>query len=96
MKERAPLANRKQYRRLVEKLIYISCTKPDIAYAIIVVCLLIHQPQETLIEIVIRIIPYLKDTPSRGIMFERNGSLNIEVFTDADWVKKIQTIGDPL
>lgn len=32
-----------------------------------------------------RIRQYLKDTPSMNIMFVKNGHLDVEVFTNADW-----------
>ena len=28
---------------------------------------------------------YLKGTPGRGIVFRRNGRLDVEAYTDADW-----------
>jgi len=31
----------------------------------------------------------LKGTPSRGIRFERNGSMRLEVFTDADYARSV-------
>ena len=42
----AELADRGQYQRLVGKLIYLSHTRPDIAYAVGVVSQFMHQPQD--------------------------------------------------
>nr|GEV11240.1 putative reverse transcriptase, RNA-dependent DNA polymerase [Tanacetum cinerariifolium] len=45
MKTKAKLANRDRYKRMVRKLIYLSHTRPDIAYAVGVVSQFMHQPQ---------------------------------------------------
>ncbi|XP_016199060.1 uncharacterized protein LOC107640025 [Arachis ipaensis] len=86
LEEDSKLADKEQYQRLVGKLIYLSHTRPDIAYAVGVVSQFMHQPQENHMEAVMRIVRYLKGTPGSGIWFKRNGHLNIEAYTDADWV----------
>nr|GEU84430.1 reverse transcriptase domain-containing protein [Tanacetum cinerariifolium] len=45
MKTKAKLSNRDRYQRMVGRLIYLSYTRPDIAYAIGVVSQFMHQPQ---------------------------------------------------
>lgn len=74
-----------QYQRLVGKLIYLSHTRPDIAYAVSVVSQFMHQPQKQHMDAIMRILAYLKTTPSRGIVFRNNGNLDIKAYTDADW-----------
>ena len=44
-----------------------------------------HQPQKDHMDAVMRIIRYLKQTPGNRILFRKNGHLNIEAYTDADW-----------
>jgi len=46
--EENPKVEKTQYQRLVEKLIYLSQTWPDIAYAVSVVSQLMHDPRERL------------------------------------------------
>ncbi|KAJ0606762.1 putative RNA-directed DNA polymerase [Helianthus annuus] len=83
--EGTELADRERYQRLVGKLIYLAHTRPDIAYAVVVVSQFMHQPQLEHMEAVMRIIRYLKGTPGRGIVFKNNGHLDVKAFTDADW-----------
>ncbi|KAJ0927704.1 putative RNA-directed DNA polymerase [Helianthus annuus] len=85
MEEEAELADRERYQRLVGKLIYLSHTRPDIAYAVGVVSQFMHQPQVSHMEAVWRIIRYLKGTTSYGILFQPNKHLKIQAYTDADW-----------
>ncbi|KAK1422393.1 hypothetical protein QVD17_25482 [Tagetes erecta] len=81
----AELADKERYQRLVGKLIYLSHTRPDIAYAVGVVSQFMHQPQVAHMEAVWRIIRYLKGTPGHGVWFKTNGHLAIQAYTDADW-----------
>jgi hypothetical protein len=74
-----------QYQRLVGRLIYLSHTRPDIAYAVSVVSRYMHDPRTGHLDIVNRILRYLKTCPGKGILFSRNGHLKIEGYTDADW-----------
>lgn len=81
--------NRERYQRLVGKLIYLSHTRPDIAYAISVVSQFMHNPSEEHMKAVIRILRYLKASPGKGLMFRKCNHLNIDGYTDADWAGSI-------
>ncbi|KAL5823155.1 hypothetical protein ACOSQ4_021055 [Xanthoceras sorbifolium] len=63
--------DRGNYQRLVGKLIYLSHTRPDIAYAVSVVSQFMHNPKETHLKAVNRILQYLKGSPGKGILFRR-------------------------
>ena len=82
-------ANKERYQRLVGKLIYLSHTRPDIAYAVSLVSQFMHTPSEQHMEAVFRILRYLKGAPGRGIYFKRNGHLRVEGYTDSDWAGDI-------
>ena len=81
--------NKEKYQRLVGKLIYLSHTRPDIAYAVGVVSQFMHNPSEDHMRAVTRILRYLKGTPGKGIKFKKNGHTKIEGYTDADWAGNI-------
>ena len=77
--------NKERYQRLVGKLIYLSHTRPDIAYAVSVVSQFMHSPSDEHMEAVMRIIKYLKGAPGRGIVFRKNQHLEVIGYSDADW-----------
>lgn len=77
--------DRERYQRLVGRLIYLSHTRPDISFAVSMVSQFMHSPGPRHFEAVYRILRYLKGSPGKGLMFEKHGHLEIEVFTDADW-----------
>nr|GFB30224.1 putative RNA-directed DNA polymerase [Tanacetum cinerariifolium] len=85
MEKKVKLADRNRYQRLVGKLIYLSHTRPDIAYAVGVVSQFMHQPQVAHMNVVLRIVRYLKGSAGHGVLFRSNGHLNIQMYTDADW-----------
>ncbi|MCQ7416388.1 Ty1/Copia family ribonuclease HI, partial [Salmonella enterica] len=79
------IKDKERYQRLVGRLIYLSHTRPDIAYAVSMVSQFMHAPGPTHFEAVYRILKYLKGTPGKGILFRRHNHFQIEVYTDADW-----------
>lgn len=74
-----------RYQRLVGKLIYLSHTRPDIAYTVSVVSQFMHAPSEEHMNAVYRILKYLKSAPGRGLLFSKNGVHEIEGYTYSDW-----------
>lgn len=66
------------------KLIYLSHTRPDIAYAVSLVSQFMHSPSEDHMRVVVRILQYLKSSPRRGLMFKKNEHLRIEGFSNAN------------
>lgn len=77
--------NRENYQRLVGRLIYLSHTRSDIAYAVSVVSQFMHDPKSSHMDAVYRILRYLKSCPGKGLLCTRQGNLQVECYTDADW-----------
>ncbi|KAH9685409.1 protein kinase domain-containing protein [Citrus sinensis] len=79
-----------RYQRLIGRLMYLSRTRPNLAYALSVVSQFMHNPGEQHMKAVMRILRYLKTNPGKGILFSKNEDYsNVEVYTDADWVGSI-------
>ncbi|KAK5845013.1 hypothetical protein PVK06_001165 [Gossypium arboreum] len=79
------IVDKRSYQRLVGKLIYLSHTRPDIAYAVGVVSQFMHNPKESHLRAVYQILQYLKGTPGKGILFKKGENLTLEAYTDADY-----------
>jgi len=77
--------DRDRYQRLVGRLLYLCHTRPDIAFAVSVVSRYMHDPRSEHLEAVNRILRYLKGTPGKGLLFESNGHLVVDGYSDADW-----------
>ncbi|KAM1091216.1 hypothetical protein ACFX2J_018527 [Malus domestica] len=79
------LSNVTKYQRLVGKLIYLTITRPNISYAVSIVSQFMHAPTSVHMQIVKRILRYLKASVGRGILMTKNDSTAIMGYTDADW-----------
>lgn len=75
---------KERYQRIVGRLIYLSHTRPDIAFAVSV-SQFMHAPRVSHVEAVFRILRYLKLAPGQGLFFARHDHLREEAYTDADW-----------
>lgn len=64
-------SNKARYQRLVGKLIYLSHTRPGIAYAVSIVSQFIHCPSGDHMDAIIWILRYLKSSLGTGLMSPR-------------------------
>ena len=84
--------NKEHYQRLIGRLMYLEHARFDLAYALSVVSQFMHPPSEEHMNVVIRILRYLKSSPRKGILFTKGDNLDINGHTDANWVGSIQDI----
>jgi hypothetical protein len=84
-----PLKDPTLYRRLVGSLVYLTVTRPDIAYAVHLVSQFMAAPRTVHFAVVLRILRYVKGTLFHGLHFSAHSSLILTGYSDADWA------GDP-
>ena len=83
------LVDKWRYQRLVGRLIYLSHTRPDIAYAISMFSQFMLSPLECHMDAVLRILRYLKSTLGKGLLFSKNNHFRVEAYTDTVWANSI-------
>lgn len=83
------IVDRERYQWLAGRLIYLSHTRPDIAFVVSVISQFMHAPGATHFEAIFRILRYLKGTPGKGLIFRNRGHIQVEAYTDADWAGNI-------
>ena len=66
-------------------MIYLSHTRPEIAYGVSLVSQFMYNQSKDHMNVVIRILRYLKSSPGRGLIFRKYGHLNVEGYSDTDW-----------
>ncbi|XP_062118820.1 uncharacterized mitochondrial protein AtMg00810-like [Humulus lupulus] len=89
MFKRDPVDN-ERYQQLVSKLIYLSHTRQDIAFVVSLVSQYMHNPCQQHLNVVYKILRYLKQTPGKGLYLKKKTSdQKVEVFTNTDWAGSI-------
>ena len=88
--EGEPLQDITQYQRIVGKLIYLTITRPDISFAVNQVSQHMQTPKTNHMQMVERILKYLKGSPGSGIWMKKNETSDIVGYCDADWAGSIE------
>ena len=79
--------NKGRYQRLVGRLMYLSHTRLDLAYALNIVSHFMHNLIEQLMNAIMLILRYLKHALGKGVSFTKTSDYqSIEAYTDVDWV----------
>ena len=73
------------YQRLVGSLIYLTTTRPNISYVVHLVNQFMSTPRHLHLATVRRIIRYLRGSPTHGLFFPTDTSLQLVACSDADW-----------
>jgi hypothetical protein len=73
------------YCTIVGKLIFLTTTRPDIAYAVNSVSRYMSNPQAAHLNAVKHILCYLQKTLDYGLFYQCLQNNKVEGFTDADW-----------
>ena len=71
------LDNPEQYRRLIEKLIYLIVTRPDITFAVGILNRFMYQPREVHWTAALRILAYIKSSLAKGLLYKKYGHVHI-------------------
>lgn len=68
-----------QFRSMVGSLVYITITRPDIAYVVRVVSQFMQKPRTIHLDAAYRILRYLKGSPGKGLLFPSSSSLQFQL-----------------
>ncbi|KAL9840999.1 putative RNA-directed DNA polymerase [Arabidopsis thaliana] len=80
-----PLVSATPFRELIGRLLYLTITRPDIAYAVHKLSQFIQAPTDVHLQAAHRILKYLKGSPGQGLFYSATTDLCINAFADADW-----------
>ncbi|KAM2708962.1 hypothetical protein EV2_046705 [Malus domestica] len=74
------------FKSLVRSLRYLTCTRPDILYAVRLVSRYMENPTTTHLKTTKRILRYLKGTVNFGLFYSSSDNYKLVGYNDSDWV----------
>lgn len=79
-----PLPTPVLYQQLIGKIIYLTITRPDIAYVVHLLSQFMHKPTTIHIQAAKRVLRYLNLAPSQGVLLAFSTSATLSVYCDSD------------
>uniref|UniRef100_A0A803N712 Reverse transcriptase Ty1/copia-type domain-containing protein n=1 Tax=Chenopodium quinoa TaxID=63459 RepID=A0A803N712_CHEQI len=73
------------YQKLLGKLIYLTVTRPDIAFSVQLLSQYMHAPTSTHMQAAKRLLRYLAGTKSQGILLASSSAAHLTAYSDSDW-----------
>ncbi|XP_075108852.1 uncharacterized protein LOC142180699 [Nicotiana tabacum] len=73
------------YQRLIGKLLYLTVTRPDIAFSVQNLSQFLQQPKRSHMKAAHRIVKYIKNEPGLGVLLSNKSQDNITTFCDTNW-----------
>ncbi|GKD37185.1 retrovirus-related pol polyprotein from transposon TNT 1-94, partial [Tanacetum coccineum] len=80
------LVNETSYRGMIWSLMYITATRPDIQFSIVLCARYQSNPKESHLTTVKRTLGYLKGTPTLGLYYPKCSSFDLKGYSDSDYV----------
>ncbi|GKB23527.1 ribonuclease H-like domain-containing protein [Tanacetum coccineum] len=82
-----------EYQKLIGKLIYLTTTRPDIAYTVSCLSHFMPNPLRSHLKTALKVIRYLKGSPGKGINVIKGSasSIDLKAYSDADWARCADT-----
>nr|GEU53093.1 hypothetical protein [Tanacetum cinerariifolium] len=83
------LKNFTEYQKLIGNLIYLTTTRPDIAYTVYCLSQFMHSPFKSHLKTALKVIKYLKGSPGKGINVIKGpaSGIDLKAYPDADWAR---------
>ncbi|XP_019054613.1 PREDICTED: uncharacterized protein LOC109115257 [Nelumbo nucifera] len=77
------------YKSLVDSLIYLTNTRPDIVLAVSIVSRYMNKPSKVHFGVAKRILRYVKGTKNFGLKYESENDCKLVGFSKSDWASSI-------
>ncbi|XP_057452007.1 secreted RxLR effector protein 161-like [Lotus japonicus] len=73
------------YKQMVGSLMYLTATRPDLMFSVCLVSRFMENPTELHLQVVKRIMRYVKGTTDLGILYSSKGDGKMIAFSDSDY-----------
>ncbi|XP_071728030.1 uncharacterized protein [Rutidosis leptorrhynchoides] len=72
-----------EYQKFVGRVIYLTLTRPDIAFSMQVLSQYMHAPLQSHFNLAFRVLRYLKGAPGKGVHFVKSDSFKLYAYSDS-------------
>lgn len=79
------LPDASQYQRLVGRLLYLTMTRADIAFAVQLLSQFMHKPKQSHMEVALRVVRYIKSALGLGLLMPSESYGKLRAYCDSDW-----------
>lgn len=86
-----PLPNPTSYQRLLGQLIYLTITRPDIAFTVHTLSQYMNAPTTVHLQAAKRLLRYLANSPSQGVLLASSSAAHLTAYCDSDWASCLAT-----
>lgn len=76
-----------EYRQLLGSLLYLSLTRPDVAFTVNKLAQYMQRPTKIHMQALHRLLRYLSGTINMGLTIHKDSPLTLHAFSDADWAR---------
>ncbi|XP_042983276.1 uncharacterized mitochondrial protein AtMg00810-like [Carya illinoinensis] len=73
------------YRRLIARLLYLTITRPDLAYSVKLLSQFMQAPRVPHLNAAHKVLRYIKRAPRQGLLYSSQSNLQLAVYCDLDW-----------
>ncbi|XP_019451852.1 PREDICTED: uncharacterized protein LOC109353955 [Lupinus angustifolius] len=87
----SPCADITSYRRMLGRLVYLTHTRPDIAFSVGHLSQFLVAPTTEHFKAAMRILRYVKGAPGKGLFFSSNSSISLKGVNDSNWASCLDT-----
>ena len=77
------------YRSIIGSLLYLTTSRPNIAFSVGVCARYQAVPKESCLTVVKRIIRYINGTPNYGLWYSKDSNACLAGYSDADWAGSV-------
>lgn len=84
-KDGVPLQKPENYRRLIGRLLYLTMTRPNLAFVVQQLSQFMSSPTNLHWKVAQRTLRYLRGTLNYSLQFPHKGDIKLEAFSNSDW-----------
>ncbi|XP_016570718.1 uncharacterized mitochondrial protein AtMg00810-like [Capsicum annuum] len=85
------LADPTTYQRLVGRLLYLTMTRPDLAFSIQVLSQFMLCPKQSHMEAALKVFRYIKEAPGMGLLMPAGETTQLTAYCDSNWGACLET-----